>query len=310
MTEYIFNTNEGTLSGFPQEEDFPTHRANKRVSVMSSKEFKIISENYPHCDSLLSDVENIKHCRLDAFSNCILGTIKTPTFPYDENPQQTFGFYLGKDEIIFISDNQEINSIFLRLEKHTFGKSSLVKFFLGVLEYLIRNDSIYLQNIEDELSKLEESLLSTIPQNFYEDILRYRKILSKLHAYYDQLTDLGQDMEENFSGILSPEECALWQVYTNRTERLHNHTERLIEYLLQIRELYQSQLAAQQNKVITFLTVVTTIFLPLTLIAGWYGINFSNMLAFKWNYGYLAVIILSVIIIAAEIIYFKKKKML
>ena len=310
MTEYIFNTNEGTLSGFPQEEDFPTHRANKRVSVMSSKEFKIISENYPHCDSLLSDVENINHCRSDAFSDCILGTIKTPTFPYDENSHQTFGFYLGKDEIIFISDNQEINSIFLRLEKHTFGKSSLVKFFLGVLEYLIRNDSIYLQNIEDELSKLEESLLSTIPQNFYEDILRYRKILSKLHAYYDQLTDLGQDMEENFSGILSPEECALWQVYTNRTERLHNHTERLIEYLLQIRELYQSQLAAQQNKVITFLTVVTTIFLPLTLIAGWYGMNFSNMLAFKWNYGYLAVIILSVIIIVAEIIYFKKKKML
>ena len=178
------------------------------------------------------------------------------------------------------------------------------------MEYLIRNDSIYLQNIEDELSKLEESLLSTIPQNFYEDILRYRKILSKLHAYYDQLTDLGQDMEENFSGILSPEECALWQVYTNRTERLHNHTERLIEYLLQIRELYQSQLAAQQNKVITFLTVVTTIFLPLTLIAGWYGMNFTGMPELTWKLGYPAVIAISAIISVILVIIFKRKKWL
>ena len=81
MTEYIFNTNEGTLSGFPQEEDFPAHRANKRVSVMSSKEFKIISENYPHCDYLLSDVENIKHCRSDAFPTVFWEQSKLPLSP-------------------------------------------------------------------------------------------------------------------------------------------------------------------------------------------------------------------------------------
>lgn len=310
LTEYIFNTIQGTLCNLSHSEELAAHRANKRIFVMTSEEFKGVYESFPHSGALLSDIKNIQHCRSDAFSECILGTIKTPSFPYEETPQQTFGFYLGEKEMLFISDKSDIEKIFEHLEKHTFGKSSLVKFFLGVLEYLIRNDSIYLQRIEDELSALEESLLETIPENFYEDIIHYRKILSSLHSYYDQLTDFGQDMEENFSGILSQEECSLWQAYTNRTERLHNHTERLIEYLLQIRELYQSQLAARQNKVVTFLTVVTTLFLPLTLIAGWYGMNFPNMLAFKSNYGYLAIIILSVVIIVAEIIYFKKKKML
>ena len=91
---------------------------------------------------------------------------------------------------------------------------------------------------------------------------------------------------------------------------LHDHVELLREYLVQIRELYQSLIDVQQNKVMSILTVVTTIFLPLTLIAGWYGMNFPNMPEFRWKYAYPVVIIASIFIIAGEIVYFKKKKML
>ena len=79
---------------------------------------------------------------------------------------------------------------------------------------------------------------------------------------------------------------------------------------MQIRELYQSQIDIQQNKVMSILTVVTTIFLPLTLIAGWYGMNFPNMPEFQWKYAYPVVIAVSVFIILLEIFFFKKKKML
>ena len=84
----------------------------------------------------------------------------------------------------------------------------------------------------------------------------------------------------------------------------------LREYLLQLRELYQSQVDLQQNRVMSILTVVTTIFLPLTLIAGWYGMNFPGMPEFEWKYSYPAVIVISILIIVLEILYFKKKKML
>ena len=70
------------------------------------------------------------------------------------------------------------------------------------------------------------------------------------------------------------------------------------------------ELLLQQNQVMSILTVVTTIFLPLTLIAGWYGMNFPNMPEFGWKYAYPAVIIVSILVIILEIIYFKKKKML
>jgi magnesium transporter len=58
------------------------------------------------------------------------------------------------------------------------------------------------------------------------------------------------------------------------------------------------------------LTVVTTIFMPLTLIAGWYGMNFRYMPELESVFGYPVVIIVSILIAAAGIIYFKFKKWL
>lgn len=98
--------------------------------------------------------------------------------------------------------------------------------------------------------------------------------------------------------------------FTIQVERLHGYVEQIREHLLQIREMYQTQVDIQQNRVITFLTVVTTIFLPLTLITGWYGMNFSNMPELGWKYGYLIIIVLAIEVLLAEICYLKKKKML
>ena len=53
---------------------------------------------------------------------------------------------------------------------------------------------------------------------------------------------------------------------------------------------------------------MTTIFLPLSLIAGWYGMNFTNMPELAWKYGYLAVILVSLLIILFCIWLFKKMK--
>ena len=56
--------------------------------------------------------------------------------------------------------------------------------------------------------------------------------------------------------------------------------------------------------------MVTAVFLPLTLLVGWYGMNFVGMPELHWKYGYPAVILVSVGIVAALVIYFKKKKWL
>ena len=83
----------------------------------------------------------------------------------------------------------------------------------------------------------------------------------------------------------------------------------LREYSTQVREVYQAQIEIRQNKIMKTLTIVTTICLPLTLIAGWYGMNFRRMPELSWKYGYPAVILLSLCIVALSLYLCRKKKL-
>ena len=86
-----------------------------------------------------------------------------------------------------------------------------------------------------------------------------------------------------------------------------SRTAQLLEYAQQVREAYQSQVDSMQNKNMQFLTVISTLFFPLTLITGWYGMNFNNMP--ELEHGYPGIIVLSILIVIICIIIFKKKKM-
>ena len=83
----------------------------------------------------------------------------------------------------------------------------------------------------------------------------------------------------------------------------------LREEVIQLKEGYQAQRDLKMNRTMQFLTVVTTIFMPLTLLAGWYGMNF-NMPEYDSPFGYPILIIISILLITAGILICKKKKWL
>ena len=93
-------------------------------------------------------------------------------------------------------------------------------------------------------------------------------------------------------------------------QRLFDNAAYLRDYTVQLGDIYHMQLEAQQNRTITVLTVVSTIFMPLTLIVGWYGMNFKYMPELDDPWAYPAVIIVSLLVIAVSLYIFKKKKLL
>ena len=282
----------------------------KKICLMSTAEFKELEGEYPHKRNLYRSMNPVQYCKAENYGDCLFGTMKIPRVLKGEITYIVFGFYLRGDELLLIEDGSFLKTCLGKLEKVIPEEISMNQLLVMIFEMLIEDDVIYLQQQEEKLASIEEELLKKIPEHFYEIILRYRKRFSAYHAYYEQLVNLADAMQSDFGQILTDKEQSLWQLYANRVERLHDHVELLREYLVQIRELYQSLIDVQQNKVMSILTVVTTIFLPLTLIAGWYGMNFPNMPEFRWKYAYPVVIIASIFIIAGEIVYFKKKKML
>ena len=144
--------------------------------------------------------------------------------------------------------------------------------------------------------------------SFQNEITPVRRELLILRSYYDELMDMGTELEQNENQIFEEKQLKYFGIITDRADRLMSRTAQLLEYAQQVREAYQSQVDSMQNKNMQFLTVISTLFFPLTLITGWYGMNFPGMPEFQWKYGYLAVIGVSVLLIIIEIVYFKKKR--
>lgn len=97
-------------------------------------------------------------------------------------------------------------------------------------------------------------------------------------------------------------------IYNFIGQFMSRDVETLGRYEKLIMDMEEKAMDAQQNRNMQFLTVISTIFFPLTLITGWYGMNFENMP--ELEEGYPGVIMLSLVVIAGCIYIFKKKKIL
>lgn len=167
-----------------------------------------------------------------------------------------------------------------------------------------------LEGLEQALDKMEDQILS---DNSSESLSRLNEVRGKLldlHLHYGRLIDLGQELQENENGFFADDNLRYFKLFTQRVERLRDTVSNLRDYTVQLRELIQTRIDEKQNRIMTLLTVITTIFTPLTLITGWYGMNFKYMPSLESRFSYPIVIAVCVLIVIVCIWWFKKKKWL
>ncbi len=126
--------------------------------------------------------------------------------------------------------------------------------------------------------------------------------------YYSQLDDVTCELRGSENGYFSEDEQRLFHMLEERIVRLRQESQLLREYCTQIQSMFQSEIDIRQNRIMKILTLVTTIFLPLSLLVGWYGMNFTGMPELSWKYGYPAVIVVSLSIVLISLWICKKKK--
>ena len=224
-------------------------------------------------------------------------------------------FYVKKNLFILVDiydADKSTTTIFQNmLEQFNKDSFTLERFIYSIFDSLILNDSKALESIEFEIIGFEEIVTQgTSEKWFINKMLEMKKRLLVLHNYYEQLIDIGEILQENGNRVFDDESLRFFRIFTSRIERLNNNVQALRENLMQLREANQAAMDYNINNVMKMFTVVTTIFLPLTLIVGWYGMNFKYMPELGWKYGYVGVIILSLIVIIFCIWLFKKKKLL
>lgn len=276
-------------------------------TVISTAQFREEKDQYPYYKELLHSLGSIRYCKTEAFKDGIIGTLRLPRKNEQRLPQLSFAFCLTRQSLVFIGDVGDVGKWAEKQIGQIREVSSPANLLLQFMEQMIEDDALYLMHIETATEKMEDNVLNGDTKDFFPLLTEYRQKLSELNAYYEQLTDIGELFQSRACSSFA-DDMQGWDKFTHRAERLQNHVRLLRENMLQLRELYQSGQDARQNKIMGVLTIVTTVFLPLTLITGWYGMNFAYMPELKWRFGYPAVILVTLIVAIGEIIYFKKKK--
>ena len=172
---------------------------------------------------------------------------------------------------------------------------------------LIRGDMKYLDRLEEQITDAEDALILSPAAAYRNQIISFRRELLRYRKYYKQLDVIFHGLIENDNELMDAFTVRQFHILHNRGECMYAHVQMLRDYITQVREAYQAQVDIEQNSIMKTFTVITAIFLPLTLIVGWYGMN-VRMPETEWQFGYPFVILLSLVVCGICIAFFKKKK--
>lgn len=186
---------------------------------------------------------------------------------------------------------------------------TLEKAIYAFISRLLEGDNKVLEDMSSKITELEEIMLSGgTDKTFNYKLFLMKKDLMVFRNYYEQLIDIGEELQENENNIFTEEDLIYFKMFSAKASRLSENTQLIMENLIHLREAYDAMLEYNQNTIMKLFTTLTSIFMPLTLIAGWYGMNFRFMPELDSKWGYPCVAGISIIIVIICIIIFKKKK--
>ena len=254
-----------------------------------------------------ADAHESQFCWLRADRACVTGHLRTP--PRANQSARRLGFTWAEGCLLVVDhDRVAADCIGHLAAQRPALPGSPDAFLAALLMSLIRDDLPYIQQLETRLTNLEQAVLDNETGRFLHQMSVIRKELNRTNRFYAQLADFASSLLEEAEDLFSAQSKKRLSHFLRRVENLRGETRMLHEYATQISSEYQAQVDIDQNRVMKVLTIVTAIFLPLTLIAGWYGMNFTGMPLLEWRYGYPAVVAVSLLVVAALIWYFKRKK--
>ena len=294
-----------------------------RVGLITFQELQDDYVMYSFPESTVAECKrNLYNFRSDSFvmSNLVFVVLDLLNFQNVFGEKDRVALYIRNDLCLIVEvkdEDESIRKLFedtvKRYETEGQGIKETVpeKFLYHFMNNLIREDKKFLENMEFHMSVLETRILKEhVHPSFINEILSLKRELMYIWNYYEQLIDVGEVLRDNENDMFPDENIRRFSHFTERTVRLSENVKHLKEYTVQLRETHDAMLDYNLNNIMKLFTVITTIFLPLTLIAGWYGMNFEYMPELHWRYGYIGVIVFSTVVVLICIMAFKKYKLL
>jgi len=302
--------------------DSINHKKNNWLNLHGLNEIEIIQaigDFFKIDNFLLSDILNTtRRTKLEESTNSLFFNIKSilPTENSDNISVEQISFML-KDGVL-ISFQEKRSDFFThireRIRKHTgIVRTKKVDFLLYLLlDVIMENFYITIENVEDKV----EDLISLSKESDDPEILVR---IEKHRDNYNFLKRSIIPLRDSLNGIISLKEDDVCDVVEMGSyvyfSRLYQKSLDLLEQiesdmgiLESASNFFFSSQAHKMNEIMKTLTIVSAIFIPLTFLAGIYGMNFENIPELKYQNGYFTLIGIMFLLVIGLIFYFKKRK--
>lgn len=216
------------------------------------------------------------------------------------------GILVSVRDVDLISFNDTVKKIFANPKDFPNG----FHVFVALLETRVEYDADTIEDTTDLITKLSKDL--TADGDLDEEILiQIKDLQEKMMNIRQNIIDK-QRIVSNLlkSTIFPPELLPRLTMIIKDINSLFEYTRFGVDRLDYLQDTFLGLVNLQQNKIIKIFTVVSVIFLPPTLIASMYGMNFRNMPELEWQYGYLFSIVLMILFSGAVLWFFRRKKWL
>lgn len=235
---------------------------------------------------------------------------------FDEEEDQLkfeqFSVVLGPD---FVLSFQEIfGDVFeqvrtrLRAGKGRIRKMGADYLMYALMDAIVDNYFIVLEKIAQRIEELEEGLISDPRPDTLHAIHNLKRELIFLRKSVWPLREVFSSLFRDESSLIREKTSIFLRDLYDHTIQVIDTTETLRDIVSGMLDVYLSSISNRMNEVMKLLTIIATIFIPLTFIAGIYGMNFKYMPELEWHWGYFVALGVMFVIFVIMLIWFRRKR--
>lgn len=291
--------------------------------LYDTESISMLASHFGLSPLMIEDIVTTQRPKLETLDD---GMFLTTTMIYP-NPQQELGveveqlsmFFNERTVLTFQSENKTdpFTGVRKRLaQQGTIVRKSAADFLAyALLDNVIDHFFPVLEMIGNESELMEESLLKSPTKSALKDLFQNKRILLEMRRLAWPLREVINHLIRDESGVVQPTTLIYLKDCNDHLTQVIDICESFRDLTAGLMDVYHSSLGFRTNEIVRVLTIVSTFFMPLTFLAGIYGMNFHapgpwNMPELDWRYGYPAFWSVSILLCISMFIFFRRKKWL
>lgn len=245
--------------------------------------------------------------KIEIYENHYFTVVNSIRFDNEEIFMRALNIFLGRHFVITVT-RQKIHE--LRTVKPIMWEEEVNtpdRFMYLLIDRVVDNFFAVGDRIEDQIEQLEEDILMNTKRTHLNDIIGLRAEILWLKKVLVPQREVINILNKKDLRLIDDELQKYFSDIYENTLKVSEAFDTYRDLMGNLREAYQSSISNRANEIMKVFTVITTIFMPLTVVTGIYGMNFDHMPELHWAYGYPMVIALMVVLGSTMYLLFRKK---